>query len=80
MVCYQGRDEGNPWGGVSNKRAKFKFFGLQEEPRTPIPSYSATSWFPHKENPEESAWSAYGNDFENNELEYFLSKQQNYNM
>ena len=48
-------------GVMSNRKgAKFGLLGLQGDP--PIPSLSGTSWSPHKENPEEGAWSAYCND------------------
>ena len=67
-------------GSVSNKRMKLKLFGLQGEPSTPILSPTGISWSSHKEKPEEGAWSAYCNDFEKSEGEYFLSKQQIYRM
>ena len=35
---------------------------------------------PHKDNPNESAWSVYCNNSENSEWEYFSSKQQIYSM
>ena len=37
---------------------------------------SGKSWSLHKKNPEEYAWSAYCNDFEKSEWEFFLSKEQ----
>ena len=45
MVCDQGRDEETQFFGVgvSNRRRKFKLFGLQVEPPTPIPSFNGTS-------------------------------------
>ena len=52
---------------------------LQGDPRS-VPSLSGISWSPHKENPDESGCSAYCNDFEKGEWEYFLSKQKIYSM
>ena len=49
------------WGVISNGRGKFKLLGLQGDPQ--IPSLSGTCRYPHKENPEEGAWSTYCNDF-----------------
>ena len=49
------------WGDIQ-RRGKFTFLGLQGD--LPIPSLSGTSWSPHKENPDEGAWSVYCDDFE----------------
>ena len=47
-------------------------------PYFPYLFLNGTSWFPHKENHEEGAWSIYCDDFENCEWENFLSNQQIY--
>ena len=64
VVYVQDRDEGTRFlsGVISNRRGKFTFLGLQGD--LPIPSLSGTSWSPHKENPDEGAWSVYCDDFE----------------
>ena len=70
-------------GGDIQQKGKLQTYGLAgraPKPPAPIPSTSGTSWSPHKENPEEGAWSAYCNDFEKSKWEYLLSKQQIYNM
>ena len=59
--------------GNIQQKGDVRTFGLQEDPQ--IPSLSGTSWSSHKPDPEDGAWSAYCNDFEKIEWEYFLSNQ-----
>ena len=79
VVCGRERDRGTQFFGgmMSKKREKFKLSGLQKDaPLAPISSLGGTSWSFHKENPEEGAWSAYCNDFEKSEWEYFFQSNK----
>ena len=73
-------------GGDIHQKGKLQTYGIAGRTRPPshlvppIPSLSETSWSPHNENPEEGAWPTYCNDFEKNEWECLLSKQQIYSM
>ena len=67
-------------GGDIQQKGKLQTCGLAGRPPTRFPPLCGTSWSPHKENPEEGAWSVYCNDFEKSEWDYLLSKQQIYNM
>ena len=66
----------NMWFVIKGQGTQF-FCGcdIQQKDTPQIPFLKGTSWSPHKENPEEGAWYAYCNDFEQNEWECFLSNQ-----
>ena len=67
-VCDQGSDRETQFFGsgglLSNRREKFKTFGLQED--SPPPQFLPLKEHPDlsiRKNPEEGAWSDYCNDF-----------------
>ena len=55
------------------QKGEAQIFGLAERSfPLSILSFSGASWPPHKENPDEGDWSAYCNDFEKSDWEYFF--------
>ena len=77
VVCDKGREGG--LGMISTRRGKFKPLFLQGDC---LPQFLPLVWHPNCpiRKKLKSAWSAFCNDFEKSEREYFLSKQQIYSM
>ena len=80
VVCAQKGDAGTRFfsEGEIQQKGEVQTFSYAGKLPPPVPSLSGKSWSPHKENPDEGGWSAYGNG--KGESEYFLSKQRIYSM
>ena len=71
LICGLWPREG--WGEAWRKAAGIKFLVVGDiQKKWRVQNFGNTC----KKHPEESAWSTDCNDFEKNESEYFLSKQQ----
>ena len=81
-MLRQERDRATQYfcGSDIQQQWKVQTFGLAKRTSRQIPFFSGTSQSPRRETSEEGAWSAYYNNFEKSEREYFLSKHQIYNM